>query len=295
MPMKRIINRWVRESPWFKEGELSDCEKFLSDIPHGLKIVNLGSNSAKFAFLYDDLPIRAFNFAMGPQCLRMDLKIFQCYKKYLHPSAVVFIPLCPFSSMAGYNYDIDTKYHLILPEECVPNFLKKTKLRLQKLNDNPVSAYPLMRLFIDVKNFFIRKRNSIDYDSNATQWINSWKTEFNILELNASISNENTKNKIDSASILSELISECKLFGCKPYVVMPPIFESLSSKMIEEMREAYIYNYLKLAGVDDNEFLNYIDYKDITTNKSMFRNAYFLNDTGAKYFTHILLSDLNLI
>lgn len=293
MSLKSILNKWVKKSPWFTNGDLKDCQKFWDGIPYELDAVNLGSNSAKYGFDYSGLNVNAANLAMGPQCLLMDLNILKAYKDHLKPNAIVFIPMCPFSSMAGYNYLIDPKYHTFLPKENIPNFSKKTQARMMNLKNNPINVYPLIRFFVDIKNClfkpFKRKGNHVNFDIDAQKWINAWMSEFDIASFEDTLSEENTKNKKDSASIIKSIYDYCIESGFKPYVVLPPITSVLSQKLSPSMREKYIVDYIKLAEIPEDHFLDYLDDKEIGENQDYFQNAYFLNAEGAKVFTKKIL------
>lgn len=293
MSLKSILNKWVKKSPWFTNGDLRDCQKFWDGIPYELDAVNLGSNSAKYGFDYSGLNVNAANLAMGPQCLLMDLNILKAYKDHLKPNAIVFIPMCPFSSMAGYNYLIDPKYHTFLPKENIPNFSKKTQARMMNLKNNPINVYPLIRFFVDIKNClfkpFKRKGNHVNFDIDAQKWINAWMSEFDIASFEDTLSEENTKNKKDSASIIKSIYDYCIESGFKPYVVLPPITSVLSQKLSPSMREKYIVDYIKQAEIPEDHFLDYLDDKEIGENQDYFQNAYFLNAEGAKVFTKKIL------
>lgn len=293
MSLNSILNKWVRKSQWFTEGDLKDCQKFWDGIPYELDVVNLGSNSAKYGFDYSGLNVNAANLAMGPQCLLMDLNILKAYKDHLKPNAIVFIPMCPFSSMAGYNYLIDPKYHTFLPKENIPNFSKKTQARMMNLKNNPINVYPLIRFFVDIKNClfkpFKRKGNHVNFDIDAQKWINAWMSEFDIASFEDTLSEENTKNKKDSASIIKSIYDYCIESGFKPYVVLPPTTSVLSQKLSPSMREKYIVDYIKQAEIPEDHFLDYLDDKEIGENQDYFQNAYFLNAEGAKVFTKKIL------
>ncbi len=298
MSLKNILNKWVRKSPWFTEGDLKDCQKFWDGIPYELDVVNLGSNSAKYGFDYSGLTVNAANLAMGPQCLLMDLNILKTYKDHLKPNAIVFIPMCPFSSMAGYNYLIDPKYHTFLPKENIPNYNKKTLARMMNLKNSPLNSYPLMRLFVDLRNWltnpFKRHNNSVNFEKDAQKWVDAWMNEFDIISFEDNLSLENAKNKKDSASIIKSIYDYCIDNQFKPYVVLPPISSFLSQKLPPSMREKYIVDYIQQAGIPRDHFLNYLDDEEIGKNGKYFQNAYFLNADGAKLFTNKLMRAVKL-
>lgn len=293
MSLNSILNNWVRKSTWFTEGDLKDCQKFWDGIPYELDVINLGSNSAKYGFDYRGLNVNAANLAMGPQCLLMDLNILKAYKDHLKPNAIVFIPMCPFSSMAGYNYLIDPKYHTFLPKENIPNFSKKTLARMMNLKNNPINSYPLIRLFVDIKNWlfkpFKKGNDYVNFDIDAQKWVNAWMNEFDIISFDDSLSVVNAKNKKDSATIIKSIYDFSKESGFIPFVVLPPVTSVLSQKLSTSMREKYIVDYIRQADIPEDHFLNYLDDKEIGENQEFFQNAYFLNADGAKVFTKKLL------
>ncbi len=298
--MKKILNAWIKKSPWYTEGELRDCKKFWDGVPYNLDVINLGSNSAKYDFCYEGLGINAFNMAMGPQCLLMDYNLLQYYSDHLKRGATVIIPLCPFSSMAGYNYLIDSKYHTFLPKDRIPNYNKKTLAKIENLRNNPLSTYPLMRCIMDVKNLFLRpfgikRPEKVNMDMNADNWIKAWKNEFDIISFSDALSLENSKNREDSASILQNIVTYCIANELNPKVVLPPVSEHLLKRMDASMRKKYIDDYIAMAKLPEGVFLDYIDAPDICSNSNLFSNAYFLNTEGAKIFTTQLLNKLGII
>lgn len=298
--MKKILNAWIKKSPWYTEGELRDCKKFWDGVPYNLDVINLGSNSAKYGFCYDNLSVNAFNMAMGPQCLLMDYNILQYYSDHLKQGATVIIPLCPFSSMAGYNYLIDSKYHTFLPKERIPNYNKKTLAKIENLRNSPLSTYPLMRCIVDVKNLLLRplrrkRSEEVNMEVNADNWIKAWKNEFEIVSFADTLSSENSKNRNDSALILHDIVAFCLSKGFKPTVVLPPVSENLLKRMDDSMRKNYIVDYIAMAKLPDDVFLDYLYSPEISHNSDLFSNAYFLNAEGAKVFTKLLLNKLEII
>ena len=161
------------------------------------------------------------------------------------------------------------------------------------LKNNPINVYPLIRFFVDIKNClfkpFKRKGNHVNFDIDAQKWINAWMSEFDIASFEDTLSEENTKNKKDSASIIKSIYDYCIESGFKPYVVLPPITSVFSEKLSPSMREKYIVDYIKQAEIPEDHFLDYLDDKEIGENQDYFQNAYFLNAEGAKVFTKKIL------
>lgn len=99
--IKIKLNGLIRRSYWYNNILFPDCKKFWSHNTFNLDVVNLGSNSGKYAFEYSEEHVKAANWAMGPQTLLADFEILKNYCSYLKNDAVVIIPLCPFTCLGG--------------------------------------------------------------------------------------------------------------------------------------------------------------------------------------------------
>lgn len=303
MELKSILNTIVKKSSWYKEVQFKDCEKFWRRIPANLFVVNLGSNSGKFAFNYDGLDICAQNWAMGPQPLIFDLGILTYYGKHIRKGGYLFLPLCPFSSLVGYNVYVPGKYYTLLPNEYIPFSTDKGREEVLDVKDNPYKYYPLLYSYVDLKRwvrsvagqFHTAMEMSQDLlAADAEKRVTSWKKEFKIDDLEDELSGQNRKSWNESAEILSRIIKEALLLQLHPVLVIPPVTPQLSVKLSEKMRQRYLFSYIRKANTAEVPFFNYMDDPEFSDG-TLFQNSFFLNEKGAKRFTRRLLNDLKLI
>ena len=62
---------------WYREGFWKGTTKFWNIPSCDYEVINLGSNSGKYAFCYDGLPVKGMNWAIGPQSLVHDFNILK--------------------------------------------------------------------------------------------------------------------------------------------------------------------------------------------------------------------------
>lgn len=303
MGVKSILNTLVKKSSWYKEGQFKDCEKFWQEMPKDLFAVNLGSNSGKFAFNYDKVNVCAQNWAMGPQPLIFDLGILTYYGKHIRKGGYLFLPLCPFSSLVGYNVYVPGKYYTLLPNEYIPFSTDKGRQEVLDVKDNPYKYYPLLYSYVDLKRwlgsvtglFHTAVEMSDDLlAADAEKRVMSWKKEFEIDDLEDELSVQNRKSWNESAEILNRIIKEALLLQLHPVLVIPPVARQLSVKLSDKMRQRYLFSYIRKANTAEVPFLNYMDDPEFS-DRAFFRNSFFLNEKGAERFTRRLLRDLKLI
>ena len=297
----KIANRIIVKTEWYREGFWKGTTKFwtLSSCDH--EVVNLGSNSAKYAFNYDSLPIKGQNWAIGPQSLVHDFNILKNYFSYLKEGGIVLIPVCPFSCLqVAYNKDANFKYYPILHPATIIGFDDAERTRAYKIRINPFKEMPLYCIKKTVKEVFskitgkLRGNTKVDFDKNAELWVQTWKKQFAIEDLNSSLSGKHKQEQANRAETLREIILFCKERNLKPYIVLPPVHPGLSSRLSDYFMRNYVYNFIETATDDRTNVLDY--FKDASfQNDGYFQNSFFLNSKGAIAFTERVLKDLNLI
>jgi len=302
-PVILILNKLVQRTNWYKN-QLADGLKFRKQISLDLDICNLGSNSGKFAFSYEGMGLKGENWAVGPQALSYDFRVLKNYSSYLKEGAAVFIPLCPFSSCVK-EYEDDSanhKYYSFLHPILILNYSQSTKEKVMRFVNAPFQSSPLTaikRLIKDVPdaNDILLGSNSMDVESlekDANKYLDSWKMEFSISDLDAQVSEQNCDCIAYNTNLLTEMISFCLERNLKPVFVLPPTTKTLSSKLSESFRESYIYSFIRNANTHQVPFLNYLD-DDRFLDNELFLNSLFLNAKGRKVFTTIVLKELGII
>lgn len=293
-----ILNKLCKRTNWYKN-KIGEGAKFLKLIPCDLDICNLGSNSGKYAFSYDETGLKGENWAVGPQTLAYDFRVLKNYFSYLKEGATVLIPLCPFSGCIkefqndSYNY----KYYSFLHPILILNYSPATKKKVMRFVNTPFNVTPikaLIRLITDIPSIedIIITKDSLKKDADC--FLNSWKNQFSISNLDSPVSKQNLENIAYNISLLSEIIEFCLDRKLKPIIVLPPVLKVLSSKFSVTFRENYIYSFVQSANTKQVPFLNYFD-DDRFSDPDYYFNSFFLNASGRKYFTKKVLKELNLV
>lgn len=297
-PILLILNKLTQQTNWYKK-KIEDVTKFRKNIPLNLDICNLGSNSGKFAFDYENTGLKGENWALSPQTLSYDFRLLRNYFSYLKEGATVLMPLCPFSSCIKdfeddkYNH----KYYPFLHPILILNYSQLTSEKVMRFVNKPFQASPLrsiLRILSDIPtgNNKIMDVKSLEVD--AYNFINNWKQQFSILDLDAPVSAKNKDCITYNTNLLKEMISFCVERNLKPVIVIPPVTRVLSSKLSETFRENYIYSFIKEANTNQVVFLNYFD-DERFADSNLYFNSNFLNPKGRKIFTGQVLKDLGLV
>lgn len=295
----KIINGVIRKySYWYNAVLFADCSKFWMQRTFNLDVVNLGSSSGKYAFDYSGIGLKGANWAMAPQSLVADLAILKTYCSFLKPhGGVVLIPLCPFSCLGGSNLYLPDKYYTILKMSSIPHFAYKKQQEVYDKKYNPVRYYPALEMCRDFLCLFHTPEKAIPvgkFSWNAESFMKGWMHEFSILDFSNPLILKNQDAYADSASILTEIIRFCMGKGFRPVIVIPPVTKYLSSLFTEEMREEFIYSFVKQGNKQGVEFLDYFEDPEFVATPRLFRNSFFLNKDGAKRFTRRVLKDLGI-
>lgn len=297
-----VINNEVKKTEWFRSviPDMSNYptnEWYRQHDARNYDIVNIGSSSAKYAFDYSNVSIKAFNWAEQPQSLSYGYKILKTYFSILRRGGVVVISLGPFSGL-----DVDDiwpearndKYYYTLDPALIVNYRKVAMRRRYPLLVSPIRSLKEL-----VKRFLRYPQNSGKVEKNrflndADKWYHNWLKEFEIDDINAPLSEENKRRQGKRVALLSDIITFCQQRDLRPVIVIPPLHPYLASKLSGIFRENYIYSFINKANTARVPFYDYMDDERFASDK-YYRNTFFMNDAGAKYFTEIFLKELGLI
>ncbi|MCM1218487.1 MAG: hypothetical protein NC548_28700 [Lachnospiraceae bacterium] len=298
------INGLVMRTNWYRnviveEGKFPIETWYRKHIERNYDIVNIGSSSAVYAFNYEGLPIKAFNWALQPQSMEYSYRVLKNFHSIIRQNGIVLIPFSPFSGLSvtgKWSEKMDDRYFGILDSTLIDNYNKVAKRRLQ-----PLLSYPLIaikRLIKDEKAKYFPNcsvcKDEEDFENDAKRWVICWQKEFNIDNLEYPLSNENVKGRSCRMDIMKEMINFCTERGYQPVLVMPPLYSSLSSLLPSHFRENYINSFIRELQISTN--VPYLDYMDDIrfSSKEFFYNSFFLNEKGAKKFTKQVLLDLGV-
>ena len=296
-----ILNRIITRTEWYNEEFWKGTTKFWNIPSCDYNVVNLGSNSGKYAFNYDNLPIKGINWAIGPQSLVHDFNILKNYFSYLKEGGIVLIPVCPFSCLkVTYNKDTNFKYYPILHPATIIDFDDAERTRAYKIRHNPFKEMPTYCIKKTIKEFIkkasakLKSKAKIDFDKNAEDKIKSWKNQFGIIDLSAELQNKHKKEQTERATLLREMVEFCKERNLRPYIVLPPVHPALSRRLSSAFLKNYVYDFIELATNDSSIVLDY--FNDSALQKdAYYRDSFFMNKTGAAIFTKRILNDLDLL
>lgn len=303
-----ICNKLLRSSNWYKNNFIH-TQQFLQEFKEkSLDIVNVGSNPAVFAFFYEN--VKGVNWATGSQGPKMDIDILKRYVSQLKENGIVLIPIVPFSSCTPYL----THYKPLFKGVCsYARYIKALKLSNEDIKDdvNLKKAYnwlkyPLLYqpnairyLYHDVNEdnrhlISEQPMSCIELDSDAEKWVNGWKREFDIIELERPVDKRMEECQEECVTQFVSIIDFCKNHRLRPVLILPPVSDALNRKLSNQTKEIYIYSFVRriqlLTKVD---FYNYIDNIEFQS-PSLYFNSLFLNLRGRKLFTKRVLEDLEL-
>lgn len=304
----KFLSRLFVENNQYYNQIFKDCSKFWNFQEFNLDIVNLGSNTALYGFDYSCTSLKGANWAMGPQSLNQDLAILKTYYSFIRPRGTVLIPLGPYSSCLKRYKDSEVlKYYTILQPGLIDNFsIEKQKEAYQlKLNPYKYAKMKMLKGFLKgikrkilcyklPENLSCQPLNDVQLKNNAKSFVEGWKKQFNITDMDAFIPEHIQKGRKIRVSTLKELIQFCEDRELNYYIVIPPVTQFLSSYFSETFKQNYIYSFLEEVGVKKERVLDYLTNQDFQ-DKELYFNSFFLNKRGRELFTHRILKDINFI
>jgi hypothetical protein len=266
------------------------------------EVVNVGSNPARFAFFYED--VLGQNWSTGTQSLDEDFEILKYFHSYIKKDGIVLLPIVAFSSVAAYFWDKNSLPYVAKFASILDH--RQLTMLSRGLKASRWMKYPL---YYDWKSlrFLIKDiekdsrlplseqmMQALELNMDAIKWIEGWKKEFNIKDLNESLTDELKKGREKSILTLQNLIDFCLERDLKPVLIFPPMTTYLSRLFTDKARETYIYSFIREANIKNIPFLDYMDDKRFI-NPNLYFNSFFLNLKGRKEFTRQVLLDLNII
>lgn len=301
MTMQKIVaracNKAIRHTKWYDQ-YWSGVQKFWYLDHFNLDVVNLGSNSGKYAFKYDGLGIAGMNWAVGPQSLLHDFNILKNYFSYLRTGAFVIVTLCPFSSLVfHYGKEANLKYYTFLHPATILNFDENERMRALRIKQNPIKEMPWLCIKSSLKEFMkyvmYKPTYKCDMEKNSMSFIDSWKKQFNIADLDAPLSDQHCKDQENRIQVLKEMVEFCMERELKPVLVIPPVHPSLGKKLTKTCRENYVHSFIRRANEYNVPFMDYMDDKGFCEDK-YFQNSFLMSEKGARKFTKVVMADLKL-
>ena len=268
-------------------------------------LVNLGSSSAKWAFDYEGLNIKAMNWAQQPQTLLEDFNLLRHYHSILRKGGYVLITIMPFTGLNKQTGIRDAMKYLKIDTQGEPiqPYLYKEACRYAEypiLFKKP-AIKALIRFLLGKDKPRINNKPNMEFNpmseselrQDAARWMSGWKRQFIIDDFEAPLTEKNQKGREYRIGLMRQLIDFCIERDYQPVYVIPPVTEYLANKFTPKFRDIYIYDFLKQV---DREIplLDYSQDKSLIE-KDMYFNSFFMNLRGRKQFTRRVLIDLGII
>lgn len=260
---------------------------------NSVDIVSLGSSHGRFGLqLWEK---NQMNLGVNSQYFYYDLQLLKKYKKKIKKGALVILPISIFSFYNNYDKKIDSRYVYLLEREKLQNNIIKEDEYFFRKNFSVI--FPIQNL-IKLKKFLEKS----EYRKNYIEYPDDLKTEEKIF-----FAEETAKRHMGIESIYFEKNGEedfkklIKYIDEKEYklILITTPFTYLYNNAIEKInKDSYkekIYKNLKNIEKENNKNFFYLDYSHdwrITNNLDYFFDDNHLNEKGAKYFTDILLKDI---
>ena len=303
-----ILNKAVKRTNWWRNNfvftrQFVSNKGYRNNLIRNLKICNVGSNPARFAFHYEN--IMGENWSTGTQGLDMDLEILKFNHSYLCKGACVLLSIVPFSSVSGYlDNRGKTKKSLAKFSEALDS------LQMQRLPMfRNISIYKRFPLFYEWRalghlvcdedqdcRLLISENpmQRIQMEQDAYEWMRLWKEEFDIKDFHTPLPvwlQEGRRRSLEAMGKMVEFLLERDY---RPILISPPVSSSLSKHFTSDVKETYIYSFTK--EITTRYHIQYLDYTDDSTLQppELYFNALFLNLRGRKLFTRRVLKDLEI-
>lgn len=322
--MKKIINLYKRitkeiayyalfspilkKTNWYKNLFIEDIYPgniwYREHDERNFDLVVLGSSSAKWAFDFSDLGIKAMNWAQQPQTLVEDYNLLRNFHSILRKGGIVIITIMPFTSLNKQTGLRDAlKYQKVHSHEPIQPYLYQ---KARHITEIPVlMGIPAIKGLIkyligkDEKlrtnanaQCFNNLMNQEQLEQNALSFVNGWKQQFNITDFDAPLTEDNKKGREYRIKLMQTIIDFCIERSYRPVFVIPPVTKHLSKFYTPAFEETYIYSFLR----DVNRDIPILDYSknDNLQKDDLYFNSFFMNQKGRKLFTKQVLSDIGL-
>lgn len=301
-----ILNILVKRTNWYRNTIIDSSnyptnEWYREHLERNFDIVNVGSSSALYAFDYSGSNVKAFNWALQPQSMEYSFKVLKNFHSILKKNGYVIIPFSPFSALSvdgKWDPALNERYFGILDYTLIENYKEIEYRKFNPVISNPKTA--IKRLIKDVpakpkgREALKACTNKEDFKQDANFWIDMWKKEFAIDNLNAPVSEENKNGMKNRRTTIMEMIDFCLERSLQPILVIPPMHPALANKFTSEFCTSYIYSFINDLNIHEIPFYNYMNSKEFTDDK-LYTNSFFMSQYGAKIFTNIFLNELGLI
>lgn len=213
---------------------------------------NVGSNSGIYAFDWESAGVKGLSLATSPQSINLGFELLERYADRLAHGCTVFIPICPFSSIARSRAESKWKSSDSRPD----------------VEKNPVTPEAF--------------RQSVE------MLLKCWREEFDITDFAAPLSERNRRTFKAKVKVLREGLEMCIRKGWRPVLVMPPVSRYYDAVFTDKVWRQYVDDFVAAAHVDGVPYWDY-GRDERFRDDSNFFNSLMMSRKGAAAFTAELL------
>lgn len=282
---------------FYTDNQLLKFKKYLNLENNTVKIVNLGSSHGAYGIYFPLTDNKKMNLALSSQSLYYDLQLLKKYEKKFDKNTIIIIPVSMFSFYSHFREEINQKYVQLLEKENILGVDNK----IYFLTKNFSIFYPPSNTSEIVKNLKnnnnlilgMRYPRNLELEERKKESISTVESHLGITEKAYSIKNAeqdfiNLLNYIEKNNWKSVLITTpfSYLYNENVEKYQPGAFKERIYDNIKEVEKKLNKKFVYLDYSHDERFENHLEY---------FFDDDHLNEKGAKYFTDILLEDLEKI
>lgn len=287
------INHRYKNTNVYKS--MNSTDKFFH-VPENIEIGNLGTSHAQYAFVYEDLDLVGFNFALPAQRLYYDNKILKKYIKNFKEDAVLIIPISYISLYLGYDNenfeDFNKMYY---------TFLSLKDIKKPRLNEYmKYKVLPILTAESNIKYAFIKEKTPYEpkpvyrnYTISIDKMIEDGKQTS---ERHLEFIREGQKNKDEFRGILDDIIDIAIKNNLTPVLTTTPFTKYYNGHFSKDFYDEFQDSINEILNKYPN--VKYLDYSHdprFENSPEYFFDSSHLNLKGGKFFTEIILNDINEI
>lgn len=263
-----------------------------------IKMVNLGSVHARFAFQY--FKNEGVSLARAPQSLYYDIQLLENYSKHIPRDTIVvaFFPICLFALKNFTSLNQIAKYYYELPKDRIEKYsLLKYIIAVKYpiLYAGKKAIYSIVNRKIDSEWSYQKCVVSEErLKKIAQEHCDVWKKQFQLENL----TDADTTHLIPcfeyNRKLLERLVDKCKAQGWKLVFVTGPMARQMNEMFSEKFLQNFYYsNFQDIAEKNNVLHLDYRLDDTFQDDNNLFWNGVdWLSETGRRVFMEKLENDL---
>lgn len=288
--MVGYVNARYKETNIYKS--INGTDKFYY-VPQDIDIANLGTSHAQYAFVYEDLDLVGFNFALPAQRVFYDEKLFEKYIENFKEGSTVIIPISYISFYLGYdNENFEDFNKMYYP------FLSLKDIKKPKLSEYlKYKALPVVTAESNIKYAFIKEEKAHEPKSvykTSSMPIDKMKEESNdTAGRHLEFIEEGRKDKDKFVAIVDNIIATAIEHNIRPVITTTPFTKYYNEHFSEDFYKEFQDTIDGLLEkYPDIQYLDYSHDPRFENNEKLFFDSSHLNIEGGKLFTKIILEEI---